>query len=140
MVRGTEARPSAMERTMPSLTRPLAGEHMTFDLPRVVRELREEEGYARSGRAGRTLLKAGPLVLTVTVLRDGLEVETHHAETPMTLQVLEGGLSFRIEEKATELSSGGTLFFGPGHARDIQALGDTALLLTLTRYEAGSDA
>jgi quercetin dioxygenase-like cupin family protein len=120
---------------MPSLTRPLAGEHLTFHLQRVVGELRAEEGYLRSGRAGRTLVKAGPLVLTVTAIRDGVEVGTHHAETPMTLQVLEGGLHYRIGAEVAELGRGEVLFFGPGHAKDIKALGDTALLLTITRDE-----
>lgn len=118
------------------LTRPLEGEHLSFDLERVVEELREEEGYARSGRAGRTLLKTGPLALTVTVIRDGVEVGTHHAETPMTLSVLHGGLHYRIGDETTELGAGEVLFFGPGNARDIRALGDTALLLTITRYES----
>ncbi len=118
---------------MPSLDRPLAGEHLTFNLPRIIGEIREEEGYVRSGRAGRTLVKAGPLVLTVTVLRDGVEVGTHHAETPMTLQVLEGRLSYRVGDEDQELRAGEFLFFGPGHAQDIVALDDTALLLTTTR-------
>lgn len=124
---------------MSSLTRPLAGKHLTFDLPSIIAELRQEESYLRSGRAGRTLVKAGPLVLTVTLIRDGVEVGTHHAETPMTLQVLEGGLSYRIGDEDAELGEGEFLFFGPGHAKDIQALDDTALLLTITRDDEGDD-
>ena len=122
---------------MPSLRRPLAGEQLTFQLPEVLADLRREEGYQRSGRAGRTLVKAGPLVLTLTVMRDGVEVGTHHAETPMTLQVLQGGLSFRVDGEEHVLGGGELLFFGPGHARDIRARGDTALLLTITREEPG---
>jgi quercetin dioxygenase-like cupin family protein len=82
-------------------------------------------------------VKAGPLVLTVTVIRDGVEVGTHHAETPMTLQVLEGGLHYRIGEDDSVLERGEFLFFGPGHAQDIAARGDTALLLTITRDDSG---
>jgi len=85
-------------------------------------------------------VKAGPLVLTVTLIRDGIEVGTHHAETPMTLQVIQGGLSFRIGQVETELGEGELLFFGPGHAKDIRAQGDTALLLTITRDEDGGEA
>ena len=122
---------------MSPLTRSLAGEHLTFDLPGILDELRGEDGYARSGRAGRTLVKAGPLVLTVTLIRDGVEVGTHHAETPMTLQVLAGGLRYRVGDEDVELGEGEFLFFGPGHAKDIRALGDTALLLTITRDDTG---
>lgn len=124
---------------MSSLTRPLAGAHLSFRIPDVVEELRQEDAYVRSGRAGRTLVKAGPLVLTVTALRDGTEVGTHHAETPMTLHVLEGGLEYTLDGKKAKLGRADVLFFGPGHARDIRALGDTALLLTITRDASGDE-
>lgn len=117
---------------MSSLTRSLAGEKLVFDLPGQIAELRRDESYRRGGRAGRTLVKAGPLRLTLTVLADGVEVGTHHAESPMTLQLLEGGLRYRVDDEAYQLGEGELLFFGPGHARDIEARGDTALLLTIT--------
>lgn len=117
---------------MSSLTRPLAGEQLVFDLAGQIAELRQDESYVRSGRIGRTLVKAGPLRLTLTLLNDGVEVSTHHAETPMTLQVLEGGIRYNIDGEDFKLYQGQLLFFGPGHAREIQALGRTALLLTIT--------
>lgn len=116
---------------MSSLSRPLAGEHLTFDLAAQVTELRADESYQRLGRVGRTLVKAGALRLTLTVLARGVDVGTHHAETPMTLQVLEGSLRYRVEGEDYELGRGEVLFFGPGHAQDIRALDDTAMLITI---------
>lgn len=124
---------------MSSLSRPLDGAALTFDLSGQIAELRGDDSYARSGRSGRTLVKSGHLRLTLTVLRSGVEVGTHHAETPMTLQVVEGRLSYRVGEEDFEMSAGEVLFFGPGHARDIQAREDTALLLTITGGAATSD-
>lgn len=118
---------------MSSLTRPLAGPNLTFRFDDQIRELRADENYARSGRAGRTLVKAGPLRLTLTCLASGVSVETHHADLPMTLQPIEGRLSYRIGAERFEIGEGEVLFFGPGHAQDIRALEDTALLLTLSR-------
>ena len=117
---------------MSSLTRPLAGEQLVFDLAGQIREMRHDDDYVRGGRIGRTLVKTGPIRLTLTLLDDGVEVSTHHAETPMTLQVLEGGIRYRIEDEDFTLTQGQVLFFGPGHAREIRALGRTALLLTIT--------
>jgi mannose-6-phosphate isomerase-like protein (cupin superfamily) len=37
-----------------------------------------------------------------------------------------------VGEEQFELGKGEFLFFGPGHAQDIRALEDTALLLTIT--------
>ncbi len=117
---------------MPQITRALTGENLTFDLSEQIAELRQDESYVRSGRAGRTLVKAGPLRLTLTLLAQGVEVGTHHATSPMTLQPLEGRLRYRVGDEEFEIGQGEVLFFGPGHAQDIRAIGDTALLMTIT--------
>ena len=117
---------------MSSLTRALTGEKLTFDLAVQIAELRQDESYIRSGRVGRTLIKAGPLRLTLTVIAEGVDIGTHHAASPMTLHVLEGRLKYRVGDDAFEIGQGEVLFFGPGHAQDIRALEDTALLLTIT--------
>ena len=114
---------------MSSITRALTGDNLTFDLSEQIGELRRDESYIRSGR---TLVKAGPLRLTLTVIAEGVEVGTHHAASPMTLQCLEGRLHYRVGDEESEIGQGEVLFFGPGHAQDIRALEDTALLLTIT--------
>jgi quercetin dioxygenase-like cupin family protein len=115
-----------------SITRALAGEKLTFDLDGQIAELRQDEHYVRSGRVGRTLVKAGPLRLTLTLIAEGVDIGTHHAAAPMTLHVLQGRLRYRVDDEEFEIGRGELLFFGPGHARDICALEDTALLLTIT--------
>lgn len=117
---------------MSSLERALSGAHLTFDLAEQVAELRSEPKYRTNGRLGRTLVKEGDLRLTMTVLEEEAEVSTHHAAAPMTLQVLEGRLSYRVGDEELELAAGELLFFGPGHAEDIRAMEDTALLLMIT--------
>jgi quercetin dioxygenase-like cupin family protein len=115
-----------------SITRALTGEKLTFDLDEQIDELRRDEIYVRSRRVGRTLVKAGPLRLTLTLIAEGVEVDTHHAAVPMTLHVLQGRLRYRVGDEEFEIGHGEVLFFGPGHAQDIRALEDTALLLTIT--------
>jgi len=117
---------------MPSLTRSLAGEKLSFDLAAQIAELRADENYVRTGRVGRTLVKSGQLRLTLTLLAKDAKVATHHAEAPMTLQPLSGRLRYRVGDENFEIGAGELLFFGPGNAEDIQAIEDTALLLTLT--------
>ena len=117
---------------MSSITRALTGEKLTFNLDEQIAELRLDESYVRSGRIGRTLVKAGSLRLTLTLIADGIDVGTHHAASPMTLQLLLGKLRYRVGDEDFELGKGEVLFFGPGHAEDIRAHGETALLLTIT--------
>ena len=126
---------SGPEVSLPSITRALTGENLTFDMDEQIAELRRDECYVRSGRVGRTLVKAGPLRITLTLIAEGVEVGTHHAASPMTLQALQGRLRYRVGDEEFEIGQGEVLFFGPGHAQDIRALEDTALLLTITGDE-----
>ena len=117
---------------MSPVSRALTGPNLTFDLTRQIEELRADDNYVRTGRVGRTLVKAGALRLVLVVMAEGTDIGTHHADTPMTLQPLEGRLRYRVGEERFEIGRGEVLFFGPGHARDIRALADVALLLTIT--------
>jgi quercetin dioxygenase-like cupin family protein len=117
---------------MSSLSRPLAGPLLTFSLAEQLRELRAEDSFARSGRAGRTLAKAGRLRLVLTAMRAGNVIGTHQAESPMTIHVLEGHIRYRAGEGEHQLRQGEVLFFGPGDAHDIRAESDSALLITIS--------
>lgn len=117
---------------MSSINRSLTGPILTFDLEERLRELRTEDSYARTGRAGRTLAKSGRLRLTLVAMAAGNEIGTHQADSPMTLHVLRGGIQFRAGGESHELQEGQVLFFGPGDAHDIRATREeTALLITI---------
>jgi quercetin dioxygenase-like cupin family protein len=120
---------------MSSISRPLSGASLTFHLSEQLAAVRAEEAYQRSGRAGRTLAKSGRLRVVLLAAADGMAIGTHQADSPMTLQVLEGGLAYRDEGGDHELKAGDLLYFGPGNAEDIRATGDTALLLTLSAVD-----
>ncbi len=117
---------------MSSINRPLAGPVLAFDLGEQIDALHGEEAYRRSGRAGRTLAKSGRFRLVLTAMASGNEIGTHQAESPMTLQVVRGALTFRTNGEEYTLGAGQVLFFGPGEAHDIRATEDSALLLTLS--------
>lgn len=117
---------------MTPIRRTLSEPMMIFDLEPQVHELRADESYRRSGRLGRTLARSGRLRLVLVALNSGVEVGTHQADSPMTLQLIQGRLGFRINGEPHELAQGQVLFFGPGDAHDIRALEESALLLTLS--------
>ena len=56
-----------------------------------------------SGRTGRTLVKVGALRLTLTLIAEGVEIGTHQAASPMTLQPLEGRLRYRVGDAEFEI-------------------------------------
>ncbi|HUF49512.1 MAG TPA: cupin domain-containing protein [Longimicrobiales bacterium] len=123
---------------MSPMQRPLSEPMMTFELQPQIEQLRADESYQRSGRLGRTLARSGRLRLVLVVLSADVEVGTHQADSPMTIQLVEGRIGFRIHGEDHELRAGQVLFFEAGEAHDIRALEETALLLTLSAV--GDDA
>ncbi|HEV2130505.1 MAG TPA: cupin domain-containing protein [Longimicrobiaceae bacterium] len=117
---------------MSSINRSLAGPMLTFDLVQQLAELRREEAYQRSGRAGRTLAKSGRLRVVLVALATDTVIGTHQADSPMTLHILEGHIRYRAREERHELKEGELLFFGPGDAHDIRATEQSALLITIS--------
>ncbi|CAN5896140.1 hypothetical protein BH23GEM9_BH23GEM9_31170 [soil metagenome] len=117
---------------MSPIQRPLSEPMMIFELQPLLQELRHDESYQRSGRLGRTLARSGRLRLVLVALNAGIEVGTHQADSPMTIQLLQGRIGFRVHGEDFELKAGQVLFFEPGEAHDIRALDESALLLTLS--------
>jgi quercetin dioxygenase-like cupin family protein len=117
---------------MTPMERALDAPTMIFNLVALLAELRQDESYQRSGRLGRTLAKSGRMRLTLVALNAGIEVGTHQADSPMTIQLLEGRLTFRVGGSEQQLETGQVLFFGPGDAHDIRAVEESALLLTIS--------
>lgn len=117
---------------MSSINRPLAGPLLTFDLERQLDELRRDEAYRRSGRAGRTLAKSGRLRIVLVAMAAGNAIGTHQADSPMTVHVLRGHIRYRANADAHDLRQGELLFFGPGDAHDIRAEEESGLLLSLS--------
>lgn len=117
---------------MSSINRPLTGPMLTFDLKQQLAELRKEEAYERSGRAGRTLAKSGRMRLVMVAMAEANVIGTHQADSPMTLHVLEGDIQYRADGGVHRLHEGEILFFGPGDAHDIRASRESALLITIS--------
>jgi quercetin dioxygenase-like cupin family protein len=123
---------------MSTMRRPLAGPMLSFELADHIAQLRSDPSYARTGRLGRTLAKSGRLRIVLVVLERDAEVETHHADAPMTIQPIEGAIRFRVGGDEHQLRKGQVLYFGSGDAQHIRATERTALLLTLSMLEEAS--
>jgi quercetin dioxygenase-like cupin family protein len=114
---------------MSSINRPLAGPTLSYDLAAEAARLRQDPMYRQSGKLGHALVKNGRFRVILTVLAAGQTAETHHADSGMTIQVLEGALQVSGDG---ELGPGGFLFTAPGDAHDIRASQDSAILISLS--------
>lgn len=110
--------------------RTIAGEvlvhHLTSDDRMIDQAL-----LARHGRTARTLVKEGPLRLTIIAIAAGGDMPTHNAEGPVTIHVLEGEVVFKALGQDYPLSTGDVLVLAPGVEHSVRSTTGGLFLLTL---------
>lgn len=116
---------------MPSIERPLEGDVLLHDLQEEFDTTADVAILERSGRNARTLIKSGPLRVTLVVLARGGEIPEHSAEGPITVQPVEGSILFTAQGKSYAIEPGQLLSAGPGVPHAVSSEGGGAFLLTL---------
>lgn len=124
---------------MPSIERPLAGDVLVFDLEEEEAEADMPELLERSGRNARTLLKSGPLRVTLVVLGPGGEIPEHSAPGPITVQPVRGRIRFVAAGETYDLGPGELLSAGPGVDHSVSSEQGASFLLTVAHPDAGSE-
>jgi len=115
---------------MSSLRRTLEGDVLVHHLTRDERML-DESLLARHGRTARTLVKEGPLRLTVIGLAAGATIASHKAEGPVTIHLLDGDAAFDVEEQEYSLAAGDILVLASGVPHSVRSSAGCVLLLTV---------
>jgi quercetin dioxygenase-like cupin family protein len=119
----------------------LSGPVLCFDLPAEVEGLRRQPAYQSTAPSGKTLVKERDLRVVLIALRSKSRLERHDASGPISVQTIEGRLRLRLPEQTVELPAGRLLVLEPGIPHDVEAIEDSAFLLTIgrTRYQEVSD-
>ena len=117
-----------------SLERPLAGPCLTFDLPYELARLRSEDTYLRTGHNARTLAKYPDTRIVLAVLRAGSRMRTHETDERLVVRPLLGRVRLWLPfgEENEEVDAGGLAVFDRAMSHEIEALEDSAFLLTVT--------
>lgn len=119
------------------MDRPLAGTALLFRLGSDdYSEWVDQELLTRSGRTARTLIKDGPLRVTLISLSSGEGLAEHTADGPITVQVLKGDLRFRSANEEWRLGERDLLSFGAGIPHSVVSDGGCVFILTIAMSEA----
>jgi quercetin dioxygenase-like cupin family protein len=108
-----------------------AEDGVTFDLEKVIAELRGEERYKRDGHVARTLVRTPDLRLVVMVLRAGASIAEHRASVTTSVHVVQGQIRMNLPDGPVELTEGRLLILAADLPHDVHADLDSAFLLTL---------
>ena len=115
---------------MSPVHRTLASAVLAFDLVDEMRTVRAEldAGHARSAR---TLVKEGPLRLTLIGVRAGGGMHEHVAEGPITIHALQGTIVVHANNDVRTLAPGGLLALDGGVRHEVSSDDGGLFLLTL---------
>jgi quercetin dioxygenase-like cupin family protein len=118
---------------MSSIDRPLSGDVLRFRLSDERKKAGDPAALEQHGRSSRTLVKQGTLRVTLVVVKPGGAIARHHADGPITVQVLDGDILFRAGETEHALVVGDLLVVGGGVEHAVRSDGGGAFLLTVVQ-------
>ncbi len=113
---------------MSSLDRELDGAAMVFDL---AAEGKEMGDVATGHHTARTLLKSGPLRLTLLTLAPGGTLTEHASAGPIAVLPLDGTVRFEVNGTTYELAPGRVLTIGAGVRHSASSRDGASFLLTV---------
>jgi quercetin dioxygenase-like cupin family protein len=111
-------------------TRRLSGKLLTFLLGAEDDTLRELAESSKTGRAAKTLIKQGPLRITLVAMRKGTALPSHQVAGPISIQTIRGCLRVATEKGNVDLPAGGLISLGSAVAHKTKAHDDCAILIT----------
>jgi quercetin dioxygenase-like cupin family protein len=125
-------------RSVISMARPDSPEFGTiFDFEAIVREMRSEEAYLREGHTARALVREHDMRVVLIAMKAGARIAKHVANETVSIQTLAGGLRLQLprlarqrEDRIVDLPLGRLLVLDRGLEHDVEAVGDSALLVT----------
>jgi quercetin dioxygenase-like cupin family protein len=104
---------------------------VAFDLTAIDAEMRGEDAYRRDGHTARTLVREDDLRIVLIVMRAGARMAEHQANETASIHALSGRVRLRLLDHDTDLPAGRLLVLERGLRHDVEALAESALLLTL---------
>lgn len=103
---------------------------LSFDLEAEVKALRGENAW-QSGRDSKTLVKHPDFRVVLTVMQSGARLHEHKAAGRISVQVLEGHIRMHAGDKLFDLPAGHLLALERALPHDVEALQESAFLLTI---------
>jgi quercetin dioxygenase-like cupin family protein len=111
--------------------RPIEAPILRVPVAEHLERLRQEPTWRTRGRNAITLTKEPGLRLVLMLLGKGTRISEHQAAGPLTFHVLSGSVTFRAGERAEQLRAGELIVLESAIAHEVEALEESACLLTL---------
>lgn len=119
----------------------LAEALLQFDLLEELRQLRHEDSWQRqTGRSSKTLAKYPDLRIILVLMKANTQMNEHRAEGRVSIHALLGKICIHLPHKKVNLAVGQLLVLDCGMVHDVEAVEESAFLLTIAWPEPQSDS
>ena len=108
----------------------MADPFMEFDLAAEIHRLKAEKTWSQ-GQNARTLVKYDDLRVVLTVLQLKARLPEHKTEGRISIHVLSGHIQVKASGRTFNLRSGGLLALDRAMSHEVEALDESAFLLTI---------
>lgn len=108
---------------------------VTMDLNHFIQQLRDESTWKDSDRNSITIFKSDNMRVVLMGLHESAELKTHTANGIISLQVLQGKITFTAGEQTVELQKGEMLALHKKVPHSLIALKETFCLLTVAMVD-----
>lgn len=115
----------------------MAATAMVFDLAAELEGLHRERSWATGERNGKTLVHEPDFRVVLTAMRAGTRLGEHEADARLAIQTVEGHLRVQLPDRVVDLPANHLLALDRSVPHEVEALEDSALLLTLAWPGAG---
>ncbi len=117
----------------------LTGAALSFDLARDIERLRREQSYQQGTRNADTLVHEPDFRIVLVAMKPGARLQEHHAAARISVQTLSGRVQLQLPDRTIDLPAGHLLALECCIEHDVQALEESAFLLTIA-WPGGQNA
>ena len=104
---------------------------VSIDLPFYIKEIKEESTWKESDRNAITLYKTDGMRIVLIAMHIGAEMAKHTANGVINVQLIDGKIGFKTDDRSVELTKGQILTLHKNIPHSVTALEESVFLLTL---------
>ena len=102
-----------------------------FDLLQEIADSEQKKPW-QSGHFAKTLFKKHDFRVVLITMENAARMKEHHADGTISVHVLQGQIRFTVHGKPHDLKSGNLITLGASIRHEVEALEDSAFLLTIS--------
>ena len=116
----------------------LANTMIQTSIPDEIEKLRNSPSWQQSaGRSSETLVKYADFRIVLVLMKQGSHMNDHHTDGPISIHCLQGRIHLHLPNgQGVELKPEGILALDRGVKHDVEALEESAFLLTISWRKA----